>query len=140
MSKSYNMAGWRCGFCIGNAEAIRLLSRIKSFFDYGLFTPIQVATITALRNSQDKVHTVAKKYESRRDVLIEGLARSGWEIPKTRGAMFVWAKIPEFCSRQGSMEFSEWILDKAEVLVSPGIGFRSEEHTSELQSRGHLVC
>ncbi|MEX1063357.1 MAG: aminotransferase class I/II-fold pyridoxal phosphate-dependent enzyme [Balneolaceae bacterium] len=123
MSKSYNMAGWRCGFCIGNREAIALLSRIKSFFDYGLFTPIQVAAITALKNSQDNVRELAQKYEDRRDVLVDGLARYGWDIPLTRGAMYVWAPLPEKYKGMGSLEFSEWLLDEAEVLVSPGIGF-----------------
>lgn len=123
MSKSYNMAGWRCGFCLGNREVIRLLSRIKSFFDYGLFTPIQVAAITALRNTQDQVVEIARKYENRRDVLLDGLARAGWEIPRTRGAMFVWAPIPEPYRAMGSLAFSEWLLDHAEVLVTPGIGF-----------------
>ena len=123
MSKSYNMAGWRCGFCIGNAEVVALLSRIKSFFDYGLFTPIQVAAITALRHTGDQVSQVARKYEERRDLLLDGLMRSGWEIPRTRGAMFVWAPIPEKYREMGSLKFSEWLLDEAEVLVSPGIGF-----------------
>lgn len=123
MSKSYNMAGWRCGFCIGNAEVVALLSRIKSFFDYGLFTPIQVAAITALRHTGDQVSQVARKYEERRDLLLDGLMRSGWEIPRTRGAMFVWAPIPEKYRGMGSLKFSEWLLDEAEVLVSPGIGF-----------------
>lgn len=123
MSKSYNMAGWRCGFCLGNAEMIHLLSRIKSFFDYGMFTPIQVAAITALKGDQSKVAQVAAKYEDRRDVLIEGLARSGWKIPKNRGAMFVWTPMPEKYLHMGSLKFAEWLLDEAEVLVSPGIGF-----------------
>lgn len=123
MSKSYNMAGWRCGFCLGNAEMIHLLSRIKSFFDYGMFTPIQVAAITALKGDQSKVAQVAAKYEDRRDVLIEGLARSGWNIPKNKGAMFVWTPMPEKYLHMGSLKFAEWLLDEAEVLVSPGIGF-----------------
>lgn len=123
MSKSYNMAGWRCGFCMGNAEVIHLLSRIKSFFDYGMFTPIQVAAITALKGDQSKVAEIAAKYENRRDVLIEGLSRSGWNIPKNRGAMFVWTPMPEKHRHMGSLKFAEWLLDEAEVLVSPGIGF-----------------
>jgi alanine-synthesizing transaminase len=123
MSKSYNMAGWRCGFCLGNRNVIKLLSRIKSFFDYGLFTPIQVAAITALRNSQDKVKEIAAKYEKRRDVLAEGLERAGWEIPNTRGAMFVWTPLPAKYREMGSLAFAEWLLQEAEVLVSPGVGF-----------------
>lgn len=125
MSKSYNMAGWRCGFCVGNSEVIGLLSRIKAFFDYGLFTPIQVAAITALKQSRDNVIAIAKKYEGRLDVLHEGLARYGWEIEKNRGGMFVWAPIPDPFRKDGSLAFSELLLDEAEVLVSPGIGFGS---------------
>ncbi len=123
MSKSYNMAGWRCGFCLGNAEIIHLLSRIKSFFDYGMFTPIQVAAITALKGDPQKVADVAAKYEKRRDVLVDGLARSGWIIPKNRGGMFVWTQMPEAYRGMGSIQFAEWLLDEAEVLVSPGAGF-----------------
>jgi alanine-synthesizing transaminase len=123
MSKSYNMAGWRCGFCLGNAEIVHLLSRIKSFFDYGMFTPIQVAAITALKGDRANVDEIAAKYESRRDVLIEGLSRSGWQIPKNRGAMFVWTPMPEKYRDMGSLKFAKWLLEEAEVLVSPGIGF-----------------
>ncbi len=123
MSKSYNMAGWRCGFCAGNARIIALLSRIKAFFDYGMFTPIQVAAIVSLRKNSDEVRKLAKKYENRRDVLLEGLARAGWHIPSMRGAMFVWAPIPEPWRGMGSYRFAEWLLDEAEVLVTPGNGF-----------------
>ncbi|TVQ75564.1 MAG: aminotransferase class I/II-fold pyridoxal phosphate-dependent enzyme [Balneolaceae bacterium] len=123
MSKSYNMAGWRCGFCAGNARIIALLSRIKAFFDYGMFTPIQVAAIVSLQQNSNEVRKVAEKYESRRDVLLEGLARAGWNIPPMRGAMFVWAPIPEPWRGMGSYRFAEWLLDEAEVLVTPGTGF-----------------
>lgn len=123
MSKSYNMAGWRCGFCMGNPEMIRLLTRIKSFFDYGLFTPIQVAAIHELRHNREQAEEIARKYEKRRKVLVEGLARYGWNIPQSRGAMYVWAEIPKAYRSMGSHAFAEWLLDKAEVLVSPGIGF-----------------
>jgi alanine-synthesizing transaminase len=123
MSKSYNMAGWRCGFCLGNREMIRLLTRIKSFFDYGLFTPIQVAAIHELRHNREQAEEIARKYENRREVLVEGLARYGWNIPASRGAMYVWAEIPERYRQMGSLAFAEWLLDEAEVLVSPGIGF-----------------
>ena len=123
MSKSYNMAGWRCGFCLGNREMIRLLTRIKSFFDYGLFTPIQVAAIHELRHNREQAEEIARKYEKRREVLVEGLARYGWDIPASRGAMYVWAAIPERYRQMGSLAFAEWLLDEAEVLVSPGIGF-----------------
>ncbi|MEX0685722.1 MAG: aminotransferase class I/II-fold pyridoxal phosphate-dependent enzyme [Balneolales bacterium] len=123
MSKSYNMAGWRCGFCVGNAEVIKLLGQIKGYYDYGLFTPIQVASIAALRQPREKVHKVALKYEARRDTLIEGLGRAGWSIPKPLGAMFVWAPLPEKLKHLGSLKVSEILLEQAEVLVSPGIGF-----------------
>ena len=125
MSKSYNMAGWRCGFCMGNAEMVHLLSRIKSFFDYGMFTPIQVAAITALKGDPANVVKIAAKYEVRRDVLIDGLSRSAWHIPKNRGAMFVWTSMPEPYREMGSLKFAEWLLEEADVLVSPGIGFGS---------------
>ena len=123
MSKSFNMAGWRCGFCAGNAKIIALLSRIKAFFDYGMFTPIQVAAIISLRKDASEVRKVAKKYEGRRDVLLDGLARAGWHIPPRRGAMFVWAPVPEPWRPMGSYRFAEWLLDEAEVLVTPGTGF-----------------
>jgi alanine-synthesizing transaminase len=118
MSKSYNMAGWRCGFCAGNARIIALLSRIKAFFDYGMFTPIQVAAIVSLRKNANEVRKVARKYESRRDVLLDGLARADWHIPPRRGAMFVWAQVPEPWRHMGSYRFAEWLLDEAEVLVT----------------------
>ncbi len=123
MSKSYNMAGWRVGFCVGNPEIIAMLSRIKAFFDYGMFTPIQVAAIVSLRKDHSEVRALAKKYESRRDALIEGLSRADWHVPVTRGAMFVWAPIPEPFRDMGSYRFAEWLLDNAEVLVTPGTGF-----------------
>ncbi len=125
MSKSYNMAGWRCGFCLGNKEIIALLARIKAFFDYGMFTPIQVAAIISLRKDQSGVRKLAQKYELRRDALLDGLRRAGWEVPAGRGAMFVWAPIPEPFRDMGSYRFAEWLLDEAEVLVTPGTGFGS---------------
>ncbi|MEX0772968.1 MAG: aminotransferase class I/II-fold pyridoxal phosphate-dependent enzyme [Balneolales bacterium] len=123
MSKSYNMAGWRCGFCVGNVDVIKLLGQIKGYYDYGLFTPIQVASIAALKQPRENVRGIAKKYEKRRDVLIEGLARTGWIIPEPKGAMFVWAPLPDKFKHLGSLKFSEVLLEQAEVLVSPGIGF-----------------
>ncbi len=123
MSKSFNMAGWRCGFCMGNPRIIALLSRIKAFFDYGMFTPIQVAAIISLRKNTDEVRELARKYETRRDVLLNGLARAGWHIPSCSGAMFVWAPIPEPWRAMGAYRFAEWLLDEAEVLVTPGTGF-----------------
>ncbi len=123
MSKSYNMAGWRCGFCLGNSRIISFLSRIKTFFDYGMFTPIQVAAIVSLRKDQSVVRDLAKQYEARRDALLDGLSRSGWNIPPRKGAMFIWAPIPEPWRNMGSYRFAEWLLDEAEVLVTPGMGF-----------------
>lgn len=126
MSKSYNMAGWRCGFCVGNPRIIQLLGQIKGYYDYGLFTPIQVASIEALNQPDEEVQKLRDKYQERRDVLIDGLARAGWAIEKPKGAMFVWAPIPEPFRDMGSMAFSELLLQKAEVLVSPGIAFGDE--------------
>lgn len=126
MSKSFNMAGWRCGFCVGNARAIELLGQIKGYYDYGIFTPVQVAAIAALRNADHLIPDIAAKYESRRDTLIDGLQRSGWNIPKPRAAMFVWAEIPEPFQPDGSLKFADLLLEEAEVLVSPGIGFGPE--------------
>ena len=123
MSKSYNMAGWRVGFCVGNPEIIAMLSRIKAFFDYGMFTPIQVAAIVSLKKDQSEVRELAKKYESRRDAMIEGLERAEWHVEPNRGAMFIWAQIPEAYRKMGSYRFAEWLLDEAEVLVTPGTGF-----------------
>lgn len=123
MSKSYNMAGWRCGFCLGNREIIGYLSRIKAFFDYGMFTPIQVAAIVSLRKDPSEVRALAEKYELRRDALVEGLERAGWEVPVERGGMFVWAPVPEPFRDMGSYRFAEWLLDEADVLVSPGTAF-----------------
>ena len=123
MSKSYNMAGWRVGFCVGNPKIIAMLSRIKAFFDYGMFTPIQVAAIVSLKKDQSEVRELAKKYELRRNALIEGLSRAGWEVPPNRGAMFIWAQIPGKYRDMGSYRFAEWLLDEAEVLVTPGTGF-----------------
>jgi len=126
MSKSYNMAGWRCGFCVGNRQMIQLLGQIKGYYDYGLFTPIQVASIEALNQPDEEVQKLRDKYQERRDVLIDGLARGGWVIEKPKGAMFVWAQLPEKFRDMGSMAFSELLLNKAEVLVSPGIAFGDE--------------
>jgi alanine-synthesizing transaminase len=123
MSKSYNMAGWRVGFAVGNRRMVRALTRIKSYLDYGIFTPIQVAAIHALNGPEDCVEDIRKTYRQRRDALCEGLSRIGWEIPKPKATMFVWAPIPEQFAHLGSLKFSELILKKARVAVSPGIGF-----------------
>ncbi|EIC23176.1 alanine transaminase [Thiorhodovibrio frisius] len=123
MSKSYNMPGWRIGFMCGNPTMIAALARIKSYLDYGTFTPIQVAAIHALESSQDCVAEIRDQYESRRDVLCEGLQAAGWPVEKPRATMFVWARIPEAYQAMGSLEFAKKLLQDAKVAVSPGIGF-----------------
>ncbi|KTC74865.1 aminotransferase, PLP-dependent [Legionella birminghamensis] len=123
MSKSYNMPGWRVGFACGNEELVAALTRIKSYLDYGTFTPIQVAAITALEGPDDCVHAIRALYEKRRNVLCEGLCEIGWFVEKPKATMFVWAKIPPFYRHMGSLEFSKYLLQEAHVAVSPGIGF-----------------
>jgi alanine-synthesizing transaminase len=123
MSKSYNMAGWRVGFCLGNSRMIAALARIKSYLDYGVFQPIQIAAILALRECEEDTHKIRAMYQKRRDVLVEGLHRAGWPVEAPRGSMFVWAPIPERYRPLGSLEFSKLLLEKALVAVSPGIGF-----------------
>ncbi len=123
MSKSYNMAGWRVGFCVGNARMIGALARIKSYLDYGVFQPVQIASIIALRECEEETRKICALYQRRRDVLIQGLNRAGWPVEKPRGSMFVWAPIPERFRAMGSLEFSKLLMEKALVAVSPGIGF-----------------
>ncbi len=123
MSKSYNMPGWRVGFCCGNKELVGALGRIKSYLDYGMFTPIQVAAIKALEGDQSCVSEINAMYQSRRDTLCAGLSDAGWAVQPPRATMFVWAKIPEFYAEMGSLEFSKKLLQEAKVAVSPGIGF-----------------
>ncbi|PLY12161.1 MAG: alanine transaminase [Sedimenticola sp.] len=123
LSKSYNMPGWRVGFMCGNKTLVAALARMKSYLDYGMFTPIQVAAITALEGPQDCVKEIAGMYEKRRDVLCEGLQAAGWPIEKPKATMFVWASIPEQYRDMGSIEFSKKLLTEAKVAVSPGIGF-----------------
>jgi alanine-synthesizing transaminase len=123
MSKSYNMAGWRVGFCLGNPRMIAALARIKSYLDYGVFQPIQIASIIALRECEEDTRKICALYQKRRDVLVAGLKRAGWPVEKPRGSMFVWAPIPERFRAIGSLEFSKLLLEKAQVAVSPGIGF-----------------
>jgi alanine-synthesizing transaminase len=123
MTKSYSMAGWRVGFCVGNREIVAALRRIKSYLDYGIFQPIQIAAIIALKGPDDCVKEIADVYRERRDTLIKGLGRIGWEIEKPKGTMFVWGKIPEALSGMGSVEFSKLLIREAKVAVSPGIGF-----------------
>ena len=123
LSKSYNMPGWRVGFCVGNRELIHALTRIKSYLDYGMFQPIQIASIAALRGPQECVHEIVEVYRSRRDALCDGLTRAGWPIEKPKATMFVWAEIPERFKAMGSLEFSKLLLEGGKVAVSPGIGF-----------------
>ena len=123
LSKSYNMPGWRVGFAVGNRQIIGALTRIKSYLDYGMFQPVQIASIIALNGPQDCVGEIVGTYRSRRDVLCDGLTRVGWKVDKPRGTMFVWAQIPDQYRTMGSLEFSKFLLDRAKVAVSPGIGF-----------------
>ena len=123
MSKSYNMAGWRIGFMVGNKELVNALARIKSYHDYGTFTPIQVAAIAALEGPQDCVEEIRRKYQSRRDVMVKGLHEAGWMVENPRASMYVWARIPEPYAKMGSIEFAKKLLREAKVAVSPGIGF-----------------
>ena len=123
MSKTYSMPGWRIGFATGNKRLIEALARIKSYLDYGAFTPVQVAAAAALNGPQDCVVEIRNRYRERRDVLIQGLAAAGWEVPEPRATMFAWAPIPEAFRHLGSLEFSKLLLREAKVAVSPGIGF-----------------
>jgi alanine-synthesizing transaminase len=123
LSKSYNMAGWRVGFCLGNPKMIAALARIKSYLDYGVFQPIQIASIIALRECEEDTKKICTVYQKRADVLVNGLNRAGWPVEKPRGSMFLWAPIPEQHRAIGSLEFSKLLLEKALVAVSPGIGF-----------------
>ena len=123
LSKSYNMPGWRVGFCCGNKDLLAALSRIKSYFDYGLFTPIQVAAIKALDEGDENVEQIRLLYQSRRDVLVNGLNSAGWKVESPKATMFLWAKIPSILRSLGSLEFSKKLLAEAKVAVSPGIGF-----------------
>jgi alanine-synthesizing transaminase len=124
MSKGYNMAGWRLGFCVGNAEMIRALATIKGYYDYGIFQPIQIAGILDLRHGEELVERQALVYQTRRDVLVDGLLRIGWEVETPKATMFVWARYPkEWRDRMNSIDFSMKLLDEAEVAVSPGGGF-----------------
>lgn len=123
LSKSYSMPGWRVGFVVGNKDMVNALTRLKSYLDYGMFQPIQIASIIALNECDKEVRKIAETYRSRRDTLIDGLAKSGWNIEKPKGTMFVWAKIPEEFQKMGSLEFTKMLLREAKVAVSPGIGF-----------------
>jgi alanine-synthesizing transaminase len=123
MSKVYSMAGWRAGFCVGNPLVIQDLYSIKGYYDYGIFTPVQVAAIAALDGSQEYVRETVKTYQKRRDTFVDGLKKIGWEIPRPKATMYLWAPIPEKYRHMGSMDFSMKLLTEAEVVVSPGIAF-----------------
>ena len=123
MSKSYSMPGWRVGFCVGNPKLIAALAKLKSYFDYGMFQPIQIASIIALNEIDKEVGQITEIYRSRRDVLISGLNNAGWKIESPKATMFVWAKIPDQFKTMGSLEFTKKLLKEAKVAVSPGIGF-----------------
>jgi len=123
LSKSYNMPGWRVGFMVGNADLVKALTRMKSYLDYGMFTPVQVAAIAALEGPQSCVAAIRETYRRRRDVLCEGLNSAGWPVDKPRGTMFVWAPIPEPLRALGSLEFCKRLLAQAKVAASPGVGF-----------------
>ena len=123
LSKSYSMPGWRVGFAVGNRRMINALTRLKSYFDYGMFQPIQIAAIIALNSKKKAVQEIVETYRSRRDILVEGLNRAGWQVEKPKATMFVWAEIPPAFRKMGSLEFSKFLLKEAKVAVSPGIGF-----------------
>ena len=126
MSKSYSMAGWRIGFCCGNREMVRALATIKGYYDYGIFQPIQIAAIVAMRHCDAAIDTMAAEYQSRRDALCDGLKRIGWTVEPPRAGMFIWAEIPEPWKKMGSIEFAMKLLNEGGVAVSPGRGFGPE--------------
>ena len=125
-SKSYNMAGGRLGYCVGNPQIVAGLRKIKGYYDYGIFSAIQIAGIVALRHCEEDVSKQAAIYQSRRDVMCEGMERIGWPVTPPRAGMFVWARIPEPFDKMGSMEFSIQMMDRANVALAPGIGFGEE--------------
>ena len=126
MSKTYSMAGWRVGFAVGNPRLIAALKRVKSYLDYGAFTPIQAAACAALNGPQDIVESNRMLYQKRRDVMVESFARAGWEIPSPKASMFAWAPLPPALKELGSLEFSKQLLIHAEVAVAPGVGYGEE--------------
>lgn len=123
LSKSYNMAGWRVGFVVGNTKMIDALQKIKSWLDYGIYTPMQVASTIALNGPQQCVQDIARTYEKRMEVLVQVFGEAGWELQKSRASMFIWASLPRQCAHLGSMEFSKRLLQEAKIAVSPGVGF-----------------
>jgi alanine-synthesizing transaminase len=126
MSKGFSMAGWRIGFCSGNREMVRALATIKGYYDYGIFQAVQIAAIIAMRNCESAVDAIAKEYQVRRDALVDGLNRIGWDVEKPKAGMFVWARIPEPWAQMGSIDFSMKLLEEGGVAVSPGRGFGEE--------------
>jgi alanine-synthesizing transaminase len=120
------MPGWRVGFAVGNREMIAALTRLKSYFDYGMFAPVQVAAIAALNGPQECVGEIVETYRSRRDVLVDGLNRAGWPVEKPQATMFVWAPIPEAARAMGSLAFAKFLLSEGKVAVSPGVGFGAD--------------
>ncbi len=125
-SKSYNMAGWRVGYCVGNRQIIEGLAKIKGYYDYGIFSPIQIAGIVAMRDGEEDIAKQVKLYEKRRDVLCQGLERMGWDVEKPKAGMFAWVKIPEPYCKIGSVKFAVEMMDRANVAVTPGAGFGEE--------------
>jgi alanine-synthesizing transaminase len=123
MTKSYNMAGWRVGFCLGNRKLIAALARIKSYLDYGIFQPLQIAAVTGLRECDDAPGKICAVYQARRDVLIQGLREAGWVVAPPKASMFTWARIPEPFQKLGSLEFAKLLMQETQLAVSPGIGF-----------------
>jgi alanine-synthesizing transaminase len=123
LSKTFSMAGWRIGFCVGNRELISALTRVKSYLDYGAFTPIQAAACAALNGPQDIVDRNRELYQKRRDVMVEAFGRAGWEIPPPPASMFAWVPLPPSLKHMGSLEFAKQLLTHAEVAVAPGVGF-----------------
>ncbi len=123
LSKTYSMAGWRIGFAVGNARLIGALTRVKSYLDYGAFTPIQVAATAALNGPQDCIDEIRARYQARRDVMLDGLRQAGWEVPPPGATMFAWAPVPPEFQAIGSLAFSKLLLERANVAVSPGVGF-----------------
>jgi alanine-synthesizing transaminase len=123
MTKAFSMAGWRVGFLAGNAEVVQALAKLKSYLDYGTFQPIQIAATVTLNEAADTPNEVREVYQRRRDVLIDGLHRIGWDLPRPKGTMFAWAPIPEPYRNMGSVEFASMLVREAQVAVSPGVGF-----------------
>ena len=126
MSKTYSLAGWRMGFAVGNRDLIAAMSRVKSYLDYGAFTPIQAAACAALNGPQDIVETNRQLYHKRRDVMVEAFGRAGWDIPAPPASMFAWAPLPPALKEMGSLEFSKQLLTRADVAVAPGVGYGEE--------------